>query len=66
MHIWLNIKIIVILLAFKPLLLNLMERILLWAQSVKMYFTARRKLKFVISEKLSFSDAKSPEPAQEE
>jgi len=43
-----------------------MERILLWAQSVKMYFTARRKLKFVISEKLSFSDAKSPEPAQEE
>jgi len=39
---------------------------LLWAQSVKVYLSARRKLKFVTSKKPSFSDAKFPETVEEE
>jgi len=39
---------------------------LLWAQSVKVYLSARRKLKFVTSEKPSFCDIKSLATAEEE
>jgi len=39
---------------------------LLWAQFVRVYLSARRKLKFVTSEKSSFSNAKSPETAEED
>ena len=38
---------------------------LLWAQSVWVYLGAKRKVKFITPEKLSFSDAKSLEIAEE-
>ena len=41
------------------------ENYLLWAQSIRAYLTARRKLKFVTFEKPFFSNAKSIETAEE-
>ena len=39
---------------------------LLWALYIRVYFSARRKLKFVTSKEASFSDAKFPETVEEE
>jgi len=39
---------------------------LLWTQSIKVHLTAKRKLKFVTTEKPSFSNAKTPKTVEEE